>query len=218
VKWGAVFFDLDDTLIDRGAALARFSAELCARHPALNRRDVLAELRALDGGGSTPRDEFAAAAVRRLELPMAPVLFRDQFLEAMAAFARPWPQAPALLERIGARTKVAVVTNGGGRTQRGKLAAAGLAPLVHEVFVSGELGVDKPDPKIFATALAWADCSPGRVLFVGDDPWRDIAGAARAGMVTAWLAHGRSLQSFPGDLPAPDHVLPSLAALAALVP
>jgi len=53
------------------------------------------------------------------------------------------------------------------------------------------------------------------VLFVGDDPLRDIAGAARAGMVTAWLAHGRP---FPADLPRPDHVLASLAALGALVP
>jgi putative hydrolase of the HAD superfamily len=215
VKWGAVFFDLDDTLIDRGAALARFCARLCARHPALDGRDVLAELRSLDGGGHVPRDEFAAAAVRQLGLPMAPDVFRDEFLEGMAAFARPWPDSRALLERIGARTKVAVVTNGGGRTQRGKLAAAGLTSLVHEVFVSGELGVAKPAPGIFARALAWAGCAPGAVLFVGDDPLRDIAGAAHAGMVTAWLAHGRP---FPADLPAPDHVLRSLAALAPLVP
>jgi putative hydrolase of the HAD superfamily len=218
VKWGAVFFDLDDTLIDRRAALRQFCAELSVRHPALAGRDLLAELQALDGGGSAPRDEFAAAAVRQLELPVAPAVFLEEFFAAMAAFARPWPEAAPLLERIGARTKVAVVTNGGGRTQRGKLAAAGLAPLVQEVFVSGELGVAKPDPKIFARALAWAGCAPERALFVGDDPLRDIAGAARAGMVTAWMAPGRTVQSFPAGLPAPHHVLSSLAALAAVVP
>jgi putative hydrolase of the HAD superfamily len=215
VNWGAVFFDLDDTLIDRGAALARFCEELRGRHSTLARRDVLAEVRALDRGASVPREEFAAAAVRRLELAMTPAAFLDEFFAGMAAFARPWPEAPALLRRIGAHTKIAVVTNGGGRTQRGKLRAAGLAQLVHEVFVSDELGVAKPSPEIFARALDWAGCAPGRVLFVGDDPVRDIAGAAGAGMVTAWLTHGRS---YPDDLPRPDHALPSLAALGALVP
>jgi putative hydrolase of the HAD superfamily len=215
VNWGAVFFDLDDTLIDREAALAQFCEELRGRHPTLAGRDVLAELRALDRCASVPRDEFAAAAVRQLALEMTPEAFLDEFFAAMAAFARPWPEAPALLQRIGAHTKVAVVTNGGGRTQRGKLRAAGLAPLVHEVFVSDELGVAKPNPEIFARALVWARCAPGRVLFVGDDPVRDIAGAAGAGMVTAWLTHGRP---YPADLPRPDHALPSLAALDALVP
>ena len=215
VSWGAVFFDLDDTLIDRGAALAQFCEQLRGHHPTLAGRDVHAEMQALDRRASVRRDEFAAAAVRQLGLAMTPDAFLDEFFAAMVAFARPWPEAPALLQRIGAHTKVAVVTNGGGRTQRGKLTAAGLAPLVHEVFVSDELGVAKPDPEIFARALAWARCAPERVLFVGDDPLRDIAGAARAGMVTAWLSHGRP---YPADVLRPDHVLPGLAGLGALVP
>ena len=50
------------------------------------------------------------------------------------------------------------------------------------MFVSSELGVDKPDPEIFRRALKFVGRQPSEVLHVGDDPERDWKAAADAGL------------------------------------
>ncbi len=48
--------------------------------------------------------------------------------------------------------------------------------------MSSELGADKPNPLIFQRALKLSGFSPNEVLHVGDDPQRDWAAAANAGL------------------------------------
>ena len=48
----------------------------------------------------------------------------------------------------------------------------------------------KPDQKIFRHALELANLSEKEVLFVGDSPEHDIAGASRLGMVTVLITDG----------------------------
>jgi putative hydrolase of the HAD superfamily len=50
------------------------------------------------------------------------------------------------------------------------------------VAISGELGVAKPDPTIFRHALDQAGLRPERVVYVGDSPDADVAGARAAGI------------------------------------
>ncbi|MGA7274034.1 MAG: HAD-IA family hydrolase, partial [Candidatus Udaeobacter sp.] len=50
------------------------------------------------------------------------------------------------------------------------------------VFVSSELGADKPDPEIYWRALRVMKLNPSEVLHVGDDPERDWKGATAAGL------------------------------------
>jgi len=50
------------------------------------------------------------------------------------------------------------------------------------VFISSELGADKPDPLIYRRALAVSGFAPNEVLHVGDDPKRDWAAANLAGI------------------------------------
>ncbi len=49
------------------------------------------------------------------------------------------------------------------------------------VVISGELRVDKPDPRIFCHALQAVDCAPAEALMVGDSLDADIAGAQAVG-------------------------------------
>ena len=64
------------------------------------------------------------------------------------------------------------------------------------MLVSEELGVNKPDPRIFNAALArMPHIEAADVLMVGDNPQTDVAGAAGVGMETCWFnSHGQSLQ------------------------
>jgi putative hydrolase of the HAD superfamily len=186
----AVFFDLDDTLIDRRDAFAAWAS---ARLPAFVDR-----LTELDDHGRTPRPQFCAAAAS-LGLTITP----EEFFAAITEHVPPAPRSVALVAEVARTRRVAIVTNGGSRTQRAKLARAGLDRAC-EVFVSAEVGAEKPSPHIFARALAWAGCPADEALFVGDDPERDVVGATRAGMATAWIAHGRA---WPAGLAPPTFTL-----------
>ncbi len=92
------------------------------------------------------------------------------------------PDTVAVLERLGARGyALAVVSNSDGRVEA-SLAAAGLRPHFATVIDSQVVGVEKPDPAIFALALDHLGVAPARAVYVGDVFGIDVQGARRAGM------------------------------------
>lgn len=192
----AFFFDLDDTLIDRAGAFARYLEDLCSRYPAvfpLERRDAdRAHIHTLDGRGYTERGLFCQQVTLAFpSLPLSPEELWEDCLSRLHDFIQPQPEIHALVEWAKARGPVAVVSNGSTRMQRAKLARAGLDGLLPAVFLSGEVGASKPEPRLFAAALAHVGLPPAEVLHVGDDPVRDIAGAAGVGLASCWISHGR---------------------------
>jgi hypothetical protein len=66
----------------------------------------------------------------------------------------------------------------------------GLARYLDFVLDSGEVGVEKPDPRIFARALAEAGLRPSEAVYVGDFYSIDVVGARAAGMDTVLLDGG----------------------------
>ncbi len=67
------------------------------------------------------------------------------------------------------------------------LADIGIGHLLDAVVVSAEIGVAKPDPRIFAAALEAARVGPAAAMHVGDDPRRDLHGAEMAGITGVLL-------------------------------
>ena len=200
-----LLLDLDDTLYDRGAAFRAWA--VAVGHTQLGRSlepAELAQLTALDGRGHRPRAQFAGEALA-LGLRVDPEAFPFQLAEHVV----PEPGARETIEALGASRRIAIVTNGGA-AQRTKLAKLGLARVAHAVFVSGELGIAKPDPAIFERALAWTELAACEVLFVGDEPAIDLAPAAALGMATAWRMRG----AWPDALPPPGFCLGRIAELA----
>jgi beta-phosphoglucomutase len=88
---------------------------------------------------------------------------------------------PALeaLARLG--MPVAVVSNWGTELP-GLLQRLDLLRFFEFVIVSAELGLAKPDPRIFEPAVAQAGVEPGRLLYVGDHVGDDVEGAWAAGL------------------------------------
>lgn len=89
------------------------------------------------------------------------------------------PETVAALKRDGYR--IAVVSNAEGRVSR-DLAAAGYEGLFETVIDSHDVGVEKPDPAIFAIALERLGVSATGAVFVGDIPSVDVVGARAAGI------------------------------------
>ena len=114
-------------------------------------------------------------------------LDRDNFFEiayehfAEAGVWELYPEVLEVLESLCPRFQLAVVSNFDGRL-RMILGQLGVSKFFKHVFLSSELGADKPDPEIFRRALNLIHLQPNDVLHVGDDPERDWKAAAAAGL------------------------------------
>jgi len=95
------------------------------------------------------------------------------------------------LEKLQPRFHLAIVSNFDGRL-RFILEHLGIAKYFVHVFVSSELGADKPDPAIYRRALRVMKLSTNEVLHVGDDPKRDWEGATAAGLSIFQLDRNRN--------------------------
>ncbi|MGW8127659.1 MAG: HAD-IA family hydrolase [Stenotrophomonas sp.] len=95
----------------------------------------------------------------------------------------------ALLQRLRADVRVAVLTNNGA------LSAAAIAALLPgiEVLCSAALGVRKPDPRIYLAAAERLGSAPARTLFI-DHLFRNVQGARSAGLHADTAHHTQSLR------------------------
>ena len=95
--------------------------------------------------------------------------------------ALPGDAVPAL-RALRERHAVALVSNFDHPPYvRRLLARLDLARHFDVILISGELRIDKPDPRIFQAALDAVGCAPAEALFVGDSLEADIAGAEAVG-------------------------------------
>ena len=112
---------------------------------------------------------------------------RDNFFEiAYEHFAEVgvwelYPEVLDVLEKLKPGFQLAVISNFDGRL-RFILGHLGISKYFAHVFISSELGADKPDPEIFRRAVKLIDLKPNQVLHVGDDSERDWKAAAEAGL------------------------------------
>jgi putative hydrolase of the HAD superfamily len=191
----AILFDLDDTLYDlRSYWRGRLWRALDMARAGLPELDHEVLLR-------TAMDE-------RVYMEQWPDFLRRQGVadEALIAathdaFQRDWFEQMELyddtihtLESLRRRYRLGLITNGPASIQRAKIERFGLAGYFDALIVSGEVGVAKPDPAIFALALRQLGVAPRDALFVGDSPEHDMRGAEAAGMAFVWMnAHGEEL-------------------------
>jgi len=112
---------------------------------------------------------------------------RDNFFEivyehfAEAGVWELYPEVLEVLQNLHRRFQLAVISNFDGRL-RMILEELGVSKFFSHVFISSELGADKPDPEIFRRALNVIHLQANEVLHVGDDPERDWKAAATVGL------------------------------------
>lgn len=77
---------------------------------------------------------------------------------------------------------MSVVSNGFKEVQFEKMRTSGIDVYFDNVFLSEDIGFQKPDRRIFEHILEKLSASPGQCLMIGDDIKVDIAGARDAGI------------------------------------
>lgn len=137
----------------------------------------------------------------------------DRALETAAVLPAFDDAAPALETLAGAGHRLAVLTNSGADAGRHTLEANGLAERFERILGVDAVGSFKPHPAVYRYALEELDCDPREVIFVSAHAW-DLAGAAHAGMRTAFVRRDESLVS---AYPRPDIDAADLRELAGVV-
>ncbi|MGW2831156.1 HAD family hydrolase [Streptomyces sp. NPDC001286] len=199
-------FDLDNTLIDRSAGLARWARGF-VRSRFLPQEAEAAICDRLSE--RAPPEDFVGLRAA-LGLSDAPSGLWREYVDGIARSARCFSGVREGLEALrGAGWTIGLATNGAGDVQRAKLAATGLAPLFDGICVSGEVGARKPERHVFEVAAAECGVSlSAGGWMVGDNPETDMDGARAAGLRALWVAHGRE---WDYGLREPDVMVPSIA-------
>lgn len=114
-------------------------------------------------------------------IEMSAVLDRE-YLGRLGRLKRLVPGALELLHHLSARGyRIGVISNGFYEVQHRKMRSAGIDGMIDAVVLSDDIGVNKPDRRIFDHAVRKVNTSAERSLIIGDNPDTDIVGALGAG-------------------------------------
>ena len=92
------------------------------------------------------------------------------------------------MQTLSKKYRLYLTSNGTAKVQAGRLKSAGIRPFFQEIFISQELGANKPDVLYFQRcAERIPGFDPQRTMIVGDSLTSDIQGGINAGLHTCWV-------------------------------
>ncbi len=232
----AIFFDMDDTLLDAVAAAQeswdlvcstfgpRLGCEQTALRDAIRREgsefwkdEASVELqwrtRLLDA-----REAIVKAALEteswdtRMAQPIA-YMYETEHRARLGPFDDTHNTLRAL--RDGG-CRLGLITNGPRNLQRDKIQRFRLGHFFDSIVIEGEFGVGKPHPDIFRHALNEVGVRPDRAWHIGDNLYADIGGAQGAGIHAVWI-HRDRLELKENTTHVPDRVVGHLRELPAII-
>ena len=124
------------------------------------------------------------------------------------------PGAEEAVKRLKEHYRLFLVSNGTATVQHSRLTSAGLYPYFEQVFISQEIGYNKPEKAYFDRCFERIPgFAPEKALMVGDSLTSDIKGGINAGLTTVWInpAHKAC-----GDI-RPDYEIEGLSDLEGLL-
>ena len=227
----AVLFDIDDTLFSTThfARVARRNAIRAMVRAGLDvpEEDALRELEEVIAEFSSNYEHHFDQLLRRLRPPS--LKERNPALIVAAGVAayhdtkfrqlEPFPDVCPLFEALrAAGIQVGILTHGWTTKQAEKIVRLGLLDYVDPkaVFISDQIGISKPNPKLYAQALTDLALSPSEVMYVGDSPTHDIAPPQALGMIAVW-ARRAAKRDLEGTGITPDHVVENFDELRTIL-
>lgn len=219
-----IAFDLDDTLwacrpvIER--AEQRFYAWLETHYPRITERHTPGELikkrinymqqyPELQYNLTRLRKDWLTALAQEHEYPLTLVEPGFEVFWLARNEVSFFDGTLEVLHRLAERFMLGVISNGNASVHH-----IGVGHLFRFAHSAAEAGVAKPHPDIFRQALENVGILPHQAVYVGDDPIRDIQGAANAGLRTVWFNPGG--EDWPGGQ-EPDAVINNLVQLEAVI-
>jgi putative hydrolase of the HAD superfamily len=186
-----LLLDLDDTLLDRAGAVRAWAEDFVQKVGGLETDvDWILDV---DADGLTDAWDVADALKSRYRLRVSTIDLVNSLRDAEVYNSRLDPMvACALGIAADAGWVPVVVTNGAVRQQEAKIRYTGLDRYLADWVISEEVGVSKPNPRIFGIAADRARMRLTGAWVVGESPEADIGGAHALGLPSVWLHRGRT--------------------------
>lgn len=228
---GAVLFDIDDTLFSttQFAKVARRNAvrAMIAAGLDLPEEVVLRELDEVLTEFTSNYDQHYDQLLKRLRPKCLERLNPALIVAAGVAGyhdtkfreLKPFDDVLPLLEALRkANVVVGIVTHGWTIKQAEKIVRLGVVPYLspRAVFISDQLGIAKPNPKIYALALRDLGIAAADAMYVGDSPSHDITPPKSLGMKAVWARRASRHHPSVGDA-IPDHVVDDFVSLRTIL-
>lgn len=202
----AIFFDIDDTLFSTSefAEKAReASVDAMIRVGLDIEKDVLLqELREVVAEFTSNYDHHFDQLLRRIPkrhfkgvnqamiVAAGVVAYHDTKVRELA----PYPDAVDLLKLLSKLPELTrgIITSGLMIKQAEKLLRLGIYDYLTPtaIFISDQIGINKPNPKLYRRACSDLNLKPSRCIYVGDRPRSDVDPPNALGMVTVQLRRG----------------------------
>ena len=229
-KIKAIIFDVDETLFDRVLAQQAVLELIVRQLPQVFRgydpRRVLAAFLESD---QLYTDMFNSGAPsegsrdKRSKLFLQLLGIDEKYtVKITELYVRYYPTVTAhvdgaiqVVKELARKFKLGVISNGFTDVQYRKLETMGLRDLFACIVLSEEIGIRKPDPRIFLRAASLLHRQPQECLYVGDSYANDVIGAKTAGMLACWL--NRAAVKMTDEKIKPDFIITKFAELPVLL-
>lgn len=194
-----LIFDLDNTLIDRNAAMRQTIKDWLTEqdYKGTPLQTALTDCMQRDNWGYSNRLDFTTWLLHTYgnmhSRDTTPRQLQQLLHINNSRNVQPALQVQTLLQGLRNRYLLVLATNGGGSTQRAKLKQAQLESFFQPqaIFVSGEMDFEKPDPQYFKKIIHDLQLDIERTMVIGDNLHNDIQAANACGLYTCWVSHGR---------------------------
>lgn len=195
-----IFFDLDRTLWDFETNSHKTLLEICVKYDLkklgiLNYIQFIKEYKIINEKlwNLYRLDKISQKDLRRERFQQTLELYNikdsdlsekigEDYIEICPRKTKLYPYTFEVLDYLKSKYQLHIITNGFHKTQYIKLDFARLKPYFNQIITSEELGVKKPNPKIFKHALVQAKTIETESVYVGDDLIVDIVGCQNCGI------------------------------------
>jgi len=204
-KLKAILFDIDDTLFDRDKAQREWARlmikEFREVFKGIEQKIIVDALLESDRIGT---EEFNrthsrdAARVVRFKTFLKLLNLSSEsaesitalYVESYSKINSPVKGAKSVIESLSKTYRLGIVSNGFRDVQYQKLKTLEIKDLFDCIVLSSEVGVWKPDPRLFFRAISLLERQSEECMYVGNFYDDDILGAKKAGMQTCWFNPG----------------------------
>lgn len=194
-----LFLDLDDTILDFHKAERIAIAKTIRDFGVEPTEDVLSRYHIINKWhweqlelGAMTREEVLvgrfAVLFREFGVDVDPVAVARAYEKNLSIGHYFLPGAEEAVDKLHNKYRLFLASNGTASVQKGRMTSANLYRFFEKVFISQEIGHNKPSKAYFDACFAQIPgFDPARAMIVGDSLSSDIQGGINAGIATCWV-------------------------------
>lgn len=214
-KYSTLLFDIDDTLLDFHTAQKSAFKELLNHFNVPFTQESYERYNVLNKSlwhqyekGQMKREyvltERFVQFFKPLNITVDPIACDTLYRRFLAQGHQLFDGALDLIKQVSQTHELAIVTNGVYHTQMTRLENNQLLPFFKHIFISDQIGAQKPDSRFFDAVFAQMHITdPSSVLIIGDTLHADILGGQKVGIDTCWV----NPKQLPNTLDTPPTIM-----------